>query len=75
MADTIKQYGNVKRIRTSYVTKDGKTLPEQKEIVLKNCYIYVKDNGDSFVGTEQDFNALGIQIPSSVKYSTKTQGE
>lgn len=72
MADIVKKFGDVKRTRYSYETENGKVVRHEKEIVLKNCYILIKDNGDSFVGTVDDFKALGIAIPTEPKVETST---
>ena len=39
MADIVKKFGDVKRTRYNFETKDGKVVRHEKEIVLKNCYI------------------------------------
>lgn len=72
MTDTIKNFGDVKRIRNKYVEENGKLVRHQEEVVLKNCYILIKENGDSIVGTEKEFKRLGITIPSELKVPTKS---
>jgi hypothetical protein len=72
MADIVKKFGDVKRTRYSFESKNGKVIRHEKEIVLKNCYILIKANGDSFVGTADEFKALGIAIPTEPKVETST---
>lgn len=72
MADIVKKFGDVKRTRCSFETKGGKIIRHEKEIVLKNCYILIKENGDSFVGTADEFKALGIAVPIEPKVETST---
>ena len=72
MADIVKKFGDVKRTRYNFETKDGKVVRHEKEIVLKNCYILIKENGDSFVGTADEFKALGIVIPTEPKVEIST---
>lgn len=72
MADIVKKFGDVKRIRYKYETEKGKVVRHEKEIVLKDCYILIKDNGDSFVGTADEFKALGIALPTEPKVETST---
>ena len=70
MPDIIKKHPDVERVRYSFETKGNKIVKQEKKIVLKNCYILIKENGDSFVGTAEEFKRLGIELPKEVPTTT-----
>lgn len=71
--DIVKKYDKpVTRTRYAYKEEKGKVVRTEKQITLTNCYILIKENGDSFVGTAEEFKRLGIKIPESAPKTTQT---
>lgn len=62
--DIVKKYDKpVTRTRYAYKEEKGKMVRTEKQITLNNCYVLIKENGDSFVGTADEFKKLGIKLP------------
>ena len=71
--DIVKKYDKpVTRTRYAYKEEKGKVIRTEKQITLTDCYILIKENGDSFVGTAEEFKRLGIKVPESATKTTQT---
>lgn len=67
----IFKYKPYKKIVTILSPDGGKR--EEKEILVKDAYILIKDNGDSIVGDTKLMQSFGVSIPTDApEYKSDT---